>query len=1124
MNILHIAVGGPEPSVTALLEEKLRFCGDGVTAMTAADGSLLRKALCVTAKGYELVLLTGSPTLCREVTGGLTGDPLCPLTLPEGLSGWYCERVGRFWAWLPSEPTALVPLLYGKLLPLACGELIRERTHTVGIYGLPEAALQERLAPVVDTVGLTAVLYPCGEEHRLFLAAAPGEEAALPAALERVRELLGQYAYGVDADGLARRVTALLTEQGLTAAVAGDACDAFWQEFSADKAAPLTASARSLPATAEGDASPIRRLAADARDGEADLGVALLRDQNAGVPTVRLALADGKRVWCKTLTGTDAAKLEYKAAVALLDLMRRYLEALPAVIAGGEPLAAVDTAEMPVIPVSPLEKEQPVMFRKAQSRSEGIFKFCIIGLIVLFLGLLVGFVWYAKNQVPEDIAIFNELDELYQSEITGVDPSAYPPGMLSQFYALYNDNTDIRGWLRLNYEQSYPIMRGLGGPNYSRLNFYREPSDYGVPYFFPALPSTEGNRCLIVYGNNTGDGQMFSMLLNYLNESYVRNHPTVEMNTLYRKGEWQIFAVAMVDENDESFNFTRTAFTNEADFLQFVEELRRRSRFDISTAVAEGDELLLLTTTITEEESGEERRLLVAFRRLLGAPDAAITVTPTTTAATGVSTNASRPDESTVTDVSEPESSVEESVESSAETSEPEPSEEESKPETSSEPEEDDGGTEFIEPDEEEPAPTTKTTVTTTTTKKATTTTTTVTTTTTTEATTTLTTVTEKPDDTTDTTAEQDGTTGSNVTTASSAEATATTSTSASATTTTTKPTTTTTAPDLTKIPLREGVLNESEYYPLFRIKDSKTGKTIVPTTKEELQLGVFYVLKRELGSASTMVKSTEAQKAQAVAAYTYVLYYCSSSSSSYYTFAFDSYDPNNANDKKLYNAVGEVLGVKIIYTAKSLKKQAINAMYSCSSAGVSSTCSKVYTANLPYLVSVKSPYDTDTYIKKYSGGRDQSTATFKITYKELLSALAEELDIASAEIYAEEKEDVPVYATSWDGGKGGYVYQTNLYYYKSGKKTYIRGKDVRDAVNSYTDLKMRSHSFEVTAYDESSGTMTIRTKGYGHGLGLSQYGAVGYANEAGWTYDQILAHYYSITADTDYQLVAPKW
>ena len=32
---------------------------------------------------------------------------------------------------------------------------------------------------------------------------------------------------------------------------------------------------------------------------------------------------------------------------------------------------------------------------------------------------------------------------------------------------------------------------------------------------------------------------------------------------------------------------------------------------------------------------------------------------------------------------------------------------------------------------------------------------------------------------------------------------------------------------------------------------------------------------------------------------------------------------------------------------------------------------------------------------------------------------------------------------------------------------------------------------------------------GWGHGVGMSQYGALGYANE-GWTYDQILAHFYT--------------
>jgi stage II sporulation protein D len=39
----------------------------------------------------------------------------------------------------------------------------------------------------------------------------------------------------------------------------------------------------------------------------------------------------------------------------------------------------------------------------------------------------------------------------------------------------------------------------------------------------------------------------------------------------------------------------------------------------------------------------------------------------------------------------------------------------------------------------------------------------------------------------------------------------------------------------------------------------------------------------------------------------------------------------------------------------------------------------------------------------------------------------------------------------------------------------------------------------------------TIRGAGFGHGVGLSQYGAYGYAQH-GATYDAILAHYYTGT------------
>ncbi|HUJ34705.1 MAG TPA: hypothetical protein VLW51_05805, partial [Solirubrobacteraceae bacterium] len=42
--------------------------------------------------------------------------------------------------------------------------------------------------------------------------------------------------------------------------------------------------------------------------------------------------------------------------------------------------------------------------------------------------------------------------------------------------------------------------------------------------------------------------------------------------------------------------------------------------------------------------------------------------------------------------------------------------------------------------------------------------------------------------------------------------------------------------------------------------------------------------------------------------------------------------------------------------------------------------------------------------------------------------------------------------------------------------------------------------------------TLYIRGGGDGHGIGMSQYGAYGYALH-GWTYQQILGHYYTGTA-----------
>ena len=53
--------------------------------------------------------------------------------------------------------------------------------------------------------------------------------------------------------------------------------------------------------------------------------------------------------------------------------------------------------------------------------------------------------------------------------------------------------------------------------------------------------------------------------------------------------------------------------------------------------------------------------------------------------------------------------------------------------------------------------------------------------------------------------------------------------------------------------------------------------------------------------------------------------------------------------------------------------------------------------------------------------------------------------------------------------------------------------------------LGLRSVNFDVTVADK----VIITTKGYGHGVGMSQYGAEGMAR-AGYTYDAILKYYYT--------------
>ena len=98
-----------------------------------------------------------------------------------------------------------------------------------------------------------------------------------------------------------------------------------------------------------------------------------------------------------------------------------------------------------------------------------------------------------------------------------------------------------------------------------------------------------------------------------------------------------------------------------------------------------------------------------------------------------------------------------------------------------------------------------------------------------------------------------------------------------------------------------------------------------------------------------------------------------------------------------------------------------------------------------------------------------------------------------------------------------GYVTQMQIGNEQSGQTT-CSGRWFRENLLIYQSVDgrtLRSCAF-TSQYNSELDCFVFDVYGYGHGVGMSQWGAIGYAYN-GWSYDQILTHYYTGTELVSY-------
>lgn len=264
-----------------------------------------------------------------------------------------------------------------------------------------------------------------------------------------------------------------------------------------------------------------------------------------------------------------------------------------------------------------------------------------------------------------------------------------------------------------------------------------------------------------------------------------------------------------------------------------------------------------------------------------------------------------------------------------------------------------------------------------------------------------------------------------------------------------------------------------------------------------DLETFLYGVVSMEMSSDF----SEEALKAQAVAARTYVIYkienklnkghkgadICNDYSHCQAYASYDELKKLKGDDwiKNYYpiikKAVDETKGHILTYNNKSILP-----LYFSTSSGRTENSQEVFMTQYPYLKSVDSPYEEES--PKYETEKT-------ITKKQFINLIKKENP--NIKLTEKKLEDSINIISKTTAGSIETIKIGNVEF---------SGRDFREI------FELNSANFDILFKNKN---VVFKVKGYGHGVGMSQWGAEGMA-ENGYKYDEILFHYYTDTKIKD--------
>ena len=191
-------------------------------------------------------------------------------------------------------------------------------------------------------------------------------------------------------------------------------------------------------------------------------------------------------------------------------------------------------------------------------------------------------------------------------------------------------NKEIVGWVKINNTKiDYPILwhkeDTADSQYYLWRNYNQEYYQGGTTSIFMDWRSKKGmnSRNVILHGHHMEDGSMFTDLLKYGSTSgnleFYKKSPVVYIST--KKGGTVPYKIISVFKSNvdsslgEYFDFYCGSFKNDAQYLNYIYNLRIRSLINCPVSVNEKDQLLSLVTCSYEFGDGSNFRTCIVARK-----------------------------------------------------------------------------------------------------------------------------------------------------------------------------------------------------------------------------------------------------------------------------------------------------------------------------------------------------------------------------------------------------------------------------------------------------------------------------------------------------------------------------